>query len=92
MTKEYWDCMSRALGMIERGVCISDEKDRQDVRLNQSYKKLLGLVDEGRRTILVAAQREWLALQEIDGRFEASLFQNTQGENMAGAERVVLHR
>lgn len=83
--------MDRALGMIERGACISDEKGRQDSRLNGNYKKLLKLLDKDRKDRLIAAQREWLVLQEKDGAFEASLFENTQDENITGAEREMFY-
>jgi uncharacterized protein YecT (DUF1311 family) len=91
ITHEYLDCMDQALGTIERGECVSGEERRQDVRLNESYKKLLALLDQVQKERLIEAQREWLVLRNKDSSFEASLFENTQPENIAGAEREVFY-
>lgn len=91
LTQKYLDCMDQAMGTVERGACITDEKYRQDMRLNNNYKQLLNLLDKERRDFLVSAQREWLVLQEKDGAFESSLFGNTQPENISGAEREVFY-
>ena len=91
LTRDYLYCKDRAQGVIENAECIMAEESRQDARLNANYKKLLALLDESRKARLVQAQREWLVLKEKDGAFEASLFESSQIENLASAEREMLY-
>lgn len=91
-TREYLDCKSEAQGAIRMADCIAEERDRQDERLNRIYKELIGLLDSDSRERMVEAQRTWLRLQEEDGAFEASIFDDMgQIGNLQAAEYEMLH-
>jgi uncharacterized protein YecT (DUF1311 family) len=68
-------CMARAgsqnIASIE---CLTAERSRQDRRLNKVYQELIGNLQGDRRGRMVEAQRAWLQLQQKDGAFEASIF------------------
>ena len=91
ITGTYFSCLDGASGTIERAQCMSEESARQDARLNSIYKKLMDSLDKERKELLVQAQREWLVLREKDGTFEASLFDNTQAENLSAEEREIFY-
>ena len=70
---------------------MSAEAARQDSRLNSIYKMLMESLDKDQKELLVHAQREWLVLRERDGAFEASLFDNSQVENLSSEERDIFY-
>lgn len=59
-------CMARAEGHLAQADCLTDERERQDARLNKVYKQLTGRLQGERRDSLVAAQRAWVLLQQHD--------------------------
>lgn len=79
-------CEQRAHGVIEQAACISQEKTRQDQRLNRLYKQLQARLDAPRKAKLVAAQRAWLSSRDLDGRLEASLYDDSQPGNLQGSD------
>jgi len=86
----YTSCEQRALGAIERAACISQEKTRQDQRLNQVYTQLQARLGAPHKAELVAAQRAWLASRDLDGRLEAVLYDDSQPGNLQRSENDVL--
>lgn len=40
--------------------CMDAELDRQDARLNQAYKMVMGRLPQKRKTALRASQRQWI--------------------------------
>ncbi|MET0255439.1 MAG: lysozyme inhibitor LprI family protein [Luteibacter sp.] len=56
------------------GTCINAEKQRQDTRLNTTYKALTAKLTGKAKDNLVAAERDWLDLQKASSLFEASLY------------------
>lgn len=91
ITKDYFSCLGSAEGTIGKAQCMSAEATRQDTRLNSLYKKLLASLDKDNKELLVLAQREWLVLRDRDGAFEASLFGNSQMENLSTNERDLFY-
>lgn len=74
LSAAFTECMSRAGTQdIARADCLSEERDRQDARLNKVYAELIGRLEGPRRDKVVEAQRVWLQLQQKDGAFEASV-------------------
>jgi uncharacterized protein YecT (DUF1311 family) len=86
----YTSCEQRAHGAIEQAACISQEKTRQDQRLNRVYKQLQARLDAPRKAKLVAAQRAWLTSRDLDGRLEAVLYDDSQPGNLQGSETDML--
>lgn len=92
ITQTFTACMERAdTDSIAQADCLTDERDRQDKRLNQVYKALLAELKGSQREQMVEAQRAWVQLQQKDGAFEASIFDNLgQLGNLQGVENQML--
>jgi uncharacterized protein YecT (DUF1311 family) len=69
LSKEYSDCVKdkaengTTADMLE---CDADELDRQDVRLNDTYKKLMSKLSRDRKKALLKAQRAWIKFREAN--------------------------
>lgn len=67
-------CMERAgTQPMPRAACLTAERDRQDRRLNDVYRALMGSLQGERRARSVEAQRLWVQLRQRDQAFEASI-------------------
>ena len=72
LSKEYSDCVQ---DKAENGTwsdmlgCDSDELDRQDARLNDTYKKLMSKLSRDRKKALLKAQRAWIKFREANCDF-----------------------
>jgi uncharacterized protein YecT (DUF1311 family) len=74
MNKIFAECMTRAGSQnIPRTECLTNERNRQDARLNKAYKALTSQLQGERLNKMVEAQRVWVQLQQKDGAFEASI-------------------
>ncbi|MBW6397426.1 DUF1311 domain-containing protein [Roseomonas sp. HJA6] len=70
----FAECMERAgTQHIPRAACLTAERDRQDRRLNNVYRTLIGSLQGERRARMVEAQRLWVQLRQRDQAFEASI-------------------
>lgn len=71
LSAEFGDCMARAGSQrIPRAACLTDERDRQQTRLDHAYQMLLGRLEGDRRNRLVEAQRLWVETREKDRGLE----------------------
>lgn len=71
----FYACIDKAgSDTIAVAACLTDEKQKQDARLNSTYKTLMGKLDAKAKEKLVAAERAWLDLQDKSGRFEIALY------------------
>jgi uncharacterized protein YecT (DUF1311 family) len=66
-------CMRNATGSLAQAECLTDERERQDLRLNNIYKQLIARLNGERRDTMVAAQRAWVQLQQSDGDVRESI-------------------
>ncbi|HEY1137642.1 MAG TPA: lysozyme inhibitor LprI family protein [Xanthomonadaceae bacterium] len=66
-------CMAGAAGTLAQAECLTDERERQDARLNTIYKQLIGRLQGERRDRMVTAQRAWVQLQQSDGDVRESI-------------------
>ena len=66
-------CMAVAAGNLAQAGCLTDERERQDARLNKVYKQLIGHLQGEGRERMVAAQRAWVQLQRSDGDARESI-------------------
>jgi uncharacterized protein YecT (DUF1311 family) len=49
--------------------CTSDEKARQDARLNENYNKLMSKLSAKRQKMLLEAQRAWIKFRDANCTF-----------------------
>lgn len=70
-------CMAGAAGTLAQAECLTDERERQDARLNTIYKQLIGRLQGERRDRMVTAQRAWVQLQQSDGDVRESILDDT---------------
>ena len=66
-------CLEAAQGHIAQIACIKREKLRLDTGLKQIYRSALLTLGKDRASVLVNAQRAWLALREADAAVDAEL-------------------
>ena len=70
MTQEYLTCMDKSGGVTAKMIeCTSDEKARQDARLNENYKKLMSKLSAKRTKMLLEAQRAWIKFRDANCNF-----------------------
>lgn len=74
LSEAFAKCMTNATGTLSQAECLTDERARQDARLNKTYKQLIDRLQGERRERMVAAQRAWVRLQQSDGDVRASIF------------------
>lgn len=80
-------CIKEAAGTTP-GIrdCLRDEHGFQDHRLNQTYKKLMGSLNEGGRKRLREEERRWIAFRD---KFCAPDSDPGQGQELESAECLV---
>lgn len=66
--------------------CLMNEKQKQDARLNSTYKTLMGKLDAKGKEKLLTAERSWLDLQDKTGRLEDTLYGNESVGNLQRAQ------
>lgn len=66
-------CMAGAAATLAQAECLTDERERQDARLNTVYKQLIGRLQGEHRDRMVTAQRAWIQLQQSDGDVRESI-------------------
>jgi uncharacterized protein YecT (DUF1311 family) len=68
LSKEYSDCIDKASrgATAEMFECNGEELDRQDARLNDTYKKLMSKLSRDRKKALLKAQRVWIKFREAN--------------------------
>jgi uncharacterized protein YecT (DUF1311 family) len=70
MTQEYLTCLDKAGGVtVEMINCILAETKRQDIRLNENYKKPVSKLSTERKKELLEAQRAWINFRDTNCRF-----------------------
>src|SRR5262245_5247448 len=68
LSKEYSDCIDKASrgATAEMFECNGEELDRQDARLNNTYKKQMSKLSPDRKKALLKAQRAWIKFREAN--------------------------
>ena len=70
MSQEYSSCIDKANGVNPALIdCALTETKRQDVRLNENYKRLMSKLTEERKNALLAAQRAWIKFSDANCAF-----------------------
>jgi uncharacterized protein YecT (DUF1311 family) len=75
-SKDYKQCMATgdAASGVTAGImdCNGSEIDRQDARLNQSYKMVMMRLGASEKTALRASERSWIGLRDAHCKQESS--------------------
>src|SRR5262249_52142347 len=68
LSKEYLGYIDKASqgATAEMFECNGEELDRQDARLNNTYKKLISKLPPDRKEALLKAQRAWIKFREAN--------------------------
>ena len=82
LSQAFINCDNSAQGIIEQATCLKDEAERQDARLNSTYKKLQSHLSATQKTKLVASQRIWLQSRQSDAELETTLYGQAQPDNL----------
>lgn len=82
LSTSFEQCRENAQGAVEQAACLGSESQRQDLRLNQTYKQLLTRLSGSQRARLVTAQRAWLQSRTRDNEVEATLYDSSQPGNL----------
>ncbi|HET6807138.1 MAG TPA: lysozyme inhibitor LprI family protein [Frateuria sp.] len=97
ITEAFYSCIDKArFNEIDEAYCTTQERERQDHRLNASYRALLHKLDGDKRKSAIEAERAWLKLQGKTAELEGSLYgselignlQVTQNETFAICQRA----
>lgn len=87
ITETFYKCIDEAdTSNIEEAACISQERERQDRRLNATYAALLHKLNPDQKKRLLAAERTWLKLRDSTIDFEDSLYSNDIVDNLQVAQ------
>ena len=71
-SKQYNNCMDNSGGVtVEMLDCIGAETKRQDIRLNNAYKNVIGLLPPQRQKQLQETQRAWIKYRDLNCDFYA---------------------
>lgn len=62
----YSQCMKGATTTVDMRDCSGAELKRQDTRLNQNYKTVMGSLEEEQKGKLRDAQRKWVAYRDAN--------------------------
>lgn len=72
LSKQFSNCMDKSNGVtINMIECIDAETKRQDIRLNNAYKKVMNQLSPERRKQLQTAQRAWIQYRDANCTFYA---------------------
>ena len=83
----FYACVDKAnFNEIDEAYCTSQERERQDRRLNATYQALLRTLDRNQKKDLVEAERAWIKLQDTTGPFEEALYGHEIIDNLQLAQ------
>lgn len=90
ITAAFYACIDKAgSDTIAIAACLTEERQKQDARLNTAYKALQRQLDAKAKERLVTAERAWLDLQDKDGKLETALYGNETVDNLQMTQNAV---
>jgi uncharacterized protein YecT (DUF1311 family) len=75
ITNAFYMCVDKPLSNSARLLCIDDERERQDKRLNTAYKALLRKLSGDAKQMLIKSERGWLAFHEGSSAVEDLIYE-----------------
>jgi uncharacterized protein YecT (DUF1311 family) len=87
ITETFYACIDNAhTNSIQEAACVSQERERQDHRLNAVYASLLEKLDPAQKKSVIAAERIWLKFRDSTIDFEDLLYSNGMVDQLQVAE------
>ncbi|MGN2245589.1 lysozyme inhibitor LprI family protein [Frateuria sp. GZRR35] len=75
LTETFYACIDEAKSSdIDKAYCLSQERERQDARLNRAYQALLHKLDGDQKKDVINAERAWLRWQGKTSPVEGALY------------------
>lgn len=75
LTETFYACIDEASHSdIDKAYCLSQERERQDDRLNRTYRALLQKLDGDQKKDVVEAERAWVKWQDETSSVEGALY------------------
>ena len=72
LSRQYSNCMDRSGGVTVNMLdCIAAETSRQDIRLNNAYKRTMASLNATRKKQLQEVQRLWIRYRDANCKFYA---------------------
>lgn len=77
ISEAFYACIDGAgANEIDKAFCLSQERQRQDDRLNASYKALLDKLHGNQKKSVIEAERAWLKWRDKTSQVEGALYGN----------------
>ena len=75
---EYNNCMGRAHGTVQQGMCAQSELTTQDARLNKAYQQLMHQYasDPAKQGALRTEERSWLKKRDYQCKVDGNTIDN----------------
>jgi len=75
ITEAFYACIDEAKSStMDEAYCLSQERERQDKRLNANYQALLHKLDGDQKKNVIEAEREWVKWQDKTSQVEGLLY------------------
>lgn len=75
INKSFYSCLDKTSGSVtDNALCIMNEKDNQNARLNKAYKKLLASSKGEAQNRAIASEKAWEISRARDSSFEDQLY------------------
>lgn len=75
ITEAFYACIDEAKSSaMDKAYCLSQERERQDNRLNAAYQALLHKLDGDQKKHVVEAERAWLKWQDKTSQVEGVFY------------------
>ncbi len=87
LSKEYSNCIDKATSegtTADMFQCNGEELDRQDARLNDTYKKLMSKLSRNQKKVLLEGQRAWIIFRKTNCEL---FYQHAGGDDGGTAAR-----
>lgn len=83
ITEAFYACIDKANSNdLDEAYCLSEEKERQERRLNATYQTLLRKLSADQKKSLVEAERAWVRFRDGTIEFENTLYPNETVGNL----------
>lgn len=90
ITDVFYACVDKADdNTVDQAACLTQERARQDHRLNKSYDALVGKLDGDEKESLIEAERAWLKFRDSSVQLEDKLYGREEVDNLQLSQNEV---
>lgn len=90
LTETFYACTDEAkFSDIDKAYCLSQERERQDTRLNRTYQALLHKLNGAQKKDVIEAERAWLKWQDKTSAVEGALYGSEPIGNLEVTENEI---